>query len=163
MIEPSVLASDLRVLIGQLIRRLREERRDLTLSQVTVLGRLDRLGPASISELAADERVRPQSMASTVAWLADHGLVERGPHAVDRRLVVFTLTEAGRKAVAEDRRRREGWLANAIERDLTERERRLLAEATLLLARLAQSDQRRPRSWSGWFRWGRRPFAGRFR
>jgi DNA-binding MarR family transcriptional regulator len=146
MIEPSMLASDLRVVIGQLIRRLREERRDLTLSQVTVLGRLDRLGPASISELAADERVRPQSMTSTVAWLADHGLVERGPHAVDRRLVVVTLTEAGRKAVAEDRRRREGWLANAIERDLTERERRLLAEATLLLARLAQSDQRRPRS-----------------
>jgi hypothetical protein len=48
--------------------------------------------------------------------------------------------------VAEDRRRREGWLADAIERDLTERERRLLAEATLLLARLAESDQRRPRS-----------------
>src|SRR6476659_409056 len=127
MIEPSTLASDLRVVIGQLIRRLREERRDLALSQVTVLGRLDRLGPASISDLAADERVRPQSMASTVAWLADRGLVERGPHAVDRR-------------------RREGWLANAIERDLTERERRLLAEATLLLARLAEGDQRRPRS-----------------
>jgi DNA-binding MarR family transcriptional regulator len=146
MIEPSMLASDLRVVIGQLIRRLREERRDLTLSQVTVLGRLDRLGPTSISDLAADERVRPQSMASTVAWLADRGLVERGPHPVDRRLVVVTLTDAGRKAVAEDRQRREGWLANAIERDLTERERRLLAEATLLLARLAESDQRRPRS-----------------
>ena len=73
-------------------------------------------------------------MASTVAWLADRGLVERGPHAVDRRLVVVTLTEAGREAGAEDRRRREGWLASAIERDLTERERRLLADATLLLA-----------------------------
>src|SRR3954463_3497344 len=159
MIEPSMLASDLRVVIGQLIRRLREERRDLTLSQVTVLGRLDRLGAgavhgpagrrggrAPISDLAADERVRPQSMASTVAWLADRGLVQRGPHPVDRRLVVVTLTEAGRRAVAEDRRRREGWLADAIERDLTERERRLLAEATLLLARLAESDQRRPRS-----------------
>jgi hypothetical protein len=59
---------------------------------------------------------------------------------------VVTLTGAGREAVAEDRRRREGWLADAIERDLTERERRLLAEAALLLARLAESDQRRPRS-----------------
>jgi hypothetical protein len=37
MIEPSMLASDLRLVIGQLIRRLREERRDLTLSQATVL------------------------------------------------------------------------------------------------------------------------------
>src|SRR6476619_5990218 len=146
MIEPSTLASDLRVVIGKLFGRHRGRRAALRLSRVTVLGRLDRLGQASISDLAADERVRPQSMASTVAWLADRGLVERGPHAVDRRLVVGTLTAAGRRAVAEDRRRREGWLANAIERDLTERERRLLAEATLLLARLAESDQRRPRS-----------------
>jgi hypothetical protein len=51
----------------------------------------------------------------------------------------------GIHAVEADRRRREGWLASAIERDLTERERRLLAEATLLLARLAQGDQRRAR------------------
>ena len=141
MIEPPTLASDLRVVIGQLIRRLRAERRDLPLAQVTVLGRLDRLGPAAISDLAADERVRPQSMASTVAWLADRGLVAREPArrrptpVADRR-----SREAGREAlVAEDRRRREGWLADAIERDLTARERTaLLAEATLLLARIAE-------------------------
>ena len=56
-------------MIGQLIRRLRAERRDLSLAQVTVLGRLDRGGPAGVSDLAAGERVRPQSMASTVAAL----------------------------------------------------------------------------------------------
>jgi hypothetical protein len=65
--EPTALAGDLRVVIGRLIRRIRAERRDLSLAQVTVLGRLDRGGPAGVSDLAAGERVRPQSMARTVA------------------------------------------------------------------------------------------------
>ena len=82
MTEPATLASDLRVVIGQLIRRLRAERRDLSLAQVTVLGRLDRLGPAGVSDLAAGERVRPQSMASTVAALltAGHRVAGAGRH-----------------------------------------------------------------------------------
>jgi len=136
--EPAALASDLRVVIGQLIRRLRAERRDLSLAQVTVLGRLDRLGPAGVSDLAAGERVRPQSMASTVAALLTAGLVSREPDATDKRRALIGLTPAGREALAADRRRREGWLADAIQRDLTARERRVLAEATALLARIAE-------------------------
>jgi DNA-binding MarR family transcriptional regulator len=138
VIEPTTLASDLRVVIGQLIRRLRAERRDLTLAQVTVLGRLDRVGPAGISDLASGERVRPQSMASTVAALLPAGLVSRTPDAADKRRVLIQLTPAGREALAADRRRREGWLADAVERDLTLRERKVLVEATVLLARIAE-------------------------
>jgi DNA-binding MarR family transcriptional regulator len=136
--ESSALASDLRVVLGQLIRRLRAERRDLTLAQVTVLGRLDRAGPAGTSDLAVGERVRPQSMASTVAALLAAGLVSRTPDATDKRRVLIELTPAGREALAADRRRREGWLADAVQRDLTPREREVLAEATALLARIAE-------------------------
>jgi DNA-binding MarR family transcriptional regulator len=144
------LASDLRVVMGHLIRRLRAERRDLSLSQITVLGRLDRVGPSSISDLASGERVRPQSMASTVASLVAAGLVARERDAADGRRVVVTPTAAGRAAVLADRRRREGWLAEAIDRDLSAREQRVLAEATALLRRLAdggaaaRADQRGP-------------------
>ena len=46
----------------------------------------------------------------------------------------------GREALAADRRRRDGWLADAIERDLTPRERRVLGEAAELLARIAEGD-----------------------
>lgn len=137
MTEPATLASDLRIVIGRLIRRLRTERRDLSLAHVTVLGRLDRVGPAGISDLAAGERVRPQSMASTVAALLTAGLVSREPDATDKRRVLIGLTPAGHEALAADRRRREGWLADAIQRDLTARERKVLAEATALLARIA--------------------------
>jgi DNA-binding MarR family transcriptional regulator len=144
LVEPSALASDLRVVIGRLIRRLRAERRDLPLAQVTVLGHLDRRGPSGISALAVAERVRPQSMASTVVALEGAGLVARRADPQDARRVLIELTAAGRAALAADRRRREGWLAEAIARDLNARERRVLAEATALLARLAESGSGEP-------------------
>ncbi len=143
MTEPEALASDLRVVIGQLVRRLRAERRDLTLAQVTVLGRLDRVGPRGVSDLAAGERVRPQSMASTVAALLTAGLVSRAPDPGDRRRVLIALTPAGREALAVDRRRREGWLADAIRGDLSPKEQRALADAAVLLARIAESGDAR--------------------
>jgi len=141
--EPEALASDLRVVIGQLVRRLRAERRDLSLAQATVLGRLDRVGPCGVSDLAAGERVRPQSMASTVAALLAAGLVSRAPDPGDRRRVLIALTPAGREALAVDRRRREGWLADAIRGDLSPKEQRALADAAVLLARIAQSGDTR--------------------
>ena len=143
MTEPEALASDLRVVIGQLVRRLRAERRDLSLAQATVLGRLDRVGPCGVSDLAAGERVRPQSMASTVAALLAAGLVSRAPDPGDRRRVLIALTPAGREALAVDRRRREGWLADAIRGDLSPKEQRALADAAVLLARIAQSGDTR--------------------
>jgi DNA-binding MarR family transcriptional regulator len=141
MSEPEMLANDLRVVLGRLVRRLRAERRGMSLAQVTVLGRLDRTGPAAISDLAAGERVRPQSMAATVAALVAAGLVSRAPDAGDRRRVLIALTPTGVEALAADRRRREGWLAEAIERDLSPRERRVLADATALLARIAETER----------------------
>jgi DNA-binding MarR family transcriptional regulator len=140
MSDPSDLASELRVVIGQLIRRLRAERRDLSLSHVTVLGQLESGGPSGISALAAAGHVRPQSMASTVAALQTAGLVERRPDPGDGRRTLIEMTPRGRAALLADRRRREGWLADAIARDLTARERRVLVEAAALLARLAASE-----------------------
>ena len=137
MSDPNTLASDLRVVIGQIVRRLRAERRDVSLAQLTVLGRLDRDGLSGISAIAAAERVRPQSVASTVVALEKAGLVTRRPDPGDGRRVVIELTPAGREALAADRRRREGWLSDAIARDLTAAERRVLAEAAALLRRLA--------------------------
>ncbi len=137
MSDPNTLASDLRVVIGRLVRRFRAERRDISLAQITVLGRLDRDGLSGVSAIAAAERVRPQSVASTVAALEQAGLVSRRPDPGDGRRVVIELTPAGHEALAADRRRRDVWLADAIARDLTAAERRVLAEAAALLRRLA--------------------------
>ena len=132
------LASDLRFVLGHLIRRLRVEHR-FSLSQGSVLGRLDREGPQSISRLAAAERVRPQSMSQTVAELESQGYVERSPDPADRRSTLIGLTVDGRAELREDRRRREGWLAEAMQEALTAGERRTLEQAVRLLERLADS------------------------
>jgi DNA-binding MarR family transcriptional regulator len=130
------LASDLRVVLGRLIRRLRAEHR-FPLSQGSVLGRLDRAGTASIGELALAERVRPQSMAQTVADLQGAGLVSRSPDPADGRRTLIALTPEGRSTLSEDRRAREGWLASALDTELSAAERRLLERAVPLLQRLA--------------------------
>lgn len=135
-------ASKIRALAGQLTRRLREasEGADVTMSQAAVLSRLDRRGPATTVELARAERVRPQSMGATLAALEDAGLVERSPHPTDRRQMLMSLTEEGRRQVEEVRRTREGWIARALREGLDERERAVVVEAVDLLARLVEEE-----------------------
>ena len=136
--DAALLASELRLVLGQLVRRLRAQHR-FPLPYATVLGRLDREGPRTVSELAAAERVRPQSMAQTVGDLEGDGLVTRRPDPDDLRRAPVELTEEGRAALAADRRDREGWLAQAISAGLTPGEQSVLAEAVSLLRRLAES------------------------
>ncbi|HUA45298.1 MAG TPA: MarR family winged helix-turn-helix transcriptional regulator [Solirubrobacteraceae bacterium] len=137
-VDPAAIASELRVVLGQLMRRLRAEHR-LPLSHATVLGRVDRDGPQSVSDLACAERMRPQSMAQTVADLEADGLVERRPDPDDRRRALVMLTASGRTALEEDRGRRQGWLAGAIAEQLSPAEREVLREAVELLRRLADA------------------------
>ena len=136
--DVALSASELRVVLGQLLRRLRAEHQ-FPISQGTVLARLEREGPATTSALAAAERVRPQSMAQTIAELGAAGLVARSPDPTDGRQILIELTERGRTTLAEERARREGWLANAIESELTEGEQETLLQALPILRRLAQS------------------------
>jgi DNA-binding MarR family transcriptional regulator len=136
--NPALVASELRVVLGQLVRRLRAEHR-FPLSHGAVLGRLDRQGAQSVSDLAVAERVRPQSMAQTVADLEADGFVARRPDPHDRRRALVELTPEGRAVLEADRRQREGWLAEAIAGDLSPDEQTVLRDAVDLLRRLADS------------------------
>ncbi len=131
-------ASELRIVLGQLVRRLRAEN-TFPVSQGMVLARLEREGPATTSALAAAELVRPQSMAQTLAELGAAGLVARRPDPEDGRQILIELTDQGGAILAEDRARREGWLATVIEADLTPDEQQVLLEAIEILRRLAES------------------------
>jgi DNA-binding MarR family transcriptional regulator len=130
------VASDLRVVLGQLVRRLRAEHR-FPLSHGSVLGRLDREGEQTVSELAAKERVRPQSMAQTVADLERDGYVERRADPSDGRRALVALTGSGRTTLEQERRQREGWLAEALEAKLSPDEQAVIADAVEILRRLA--------------------------
>jgi DNA-binding MarR family transcriptional regulator len=133
-------ARDLRVVLSRLRRRLKEVAGsdDLTPSQTSVLSRLDKDGAASASDLAAAERVRPQSMAAILAALDRHGLIQRRPDPKDGRRQLVTLTTTGDRRVQGDRRAREEWLARVLQDRYTDAERRTIIEALALLDRLTR-------------------------
>jgi DNA-binding MarR family transcriptional regulator len=111
---------------------------ELTASQLAVLGHLDRDGPASTSDLAKAERIRPQSMAATIATLEERGLVTRRPDPADGRRQLIGLTPAADEAVSGSRRARDEWLERALRERFTEAELATVVTALGLLRRLSE-------------------------
>jgi DNA-binding MarR family transcriptional regulator len=136
------LASALRVSVARLSRRLRTERHPenepLPVGQLSVLGLLFRHGERTVGELATLERVQPPSMTRTVRSLEDEGYVLRRRHATDGRQVVVALSAKGAQTLADDRRRRDAWLAQRL-RELSAEEREVLRRAAPILERLASA------------------------
>lgn len=136
--DQGLLANELRVVLGQFVRRLRAEKQPLPLTHTSVLSRLERDGAHSASELAAAECMRPQSMAQMLAELEEQDLIVRTPDPNDGRRALVALTGAGRATLAECRRQREGWLAGVLTQ-LSTAELETLIDALPLLRRLAES------------------------
>lgn len=134
-------ARDLRVLVNRLRRTLRHAAatEELTGPQASALARLAKEGPSSASVLAGAERVRPQSMAATIAVLESAGLITRAPDPEDGRRQVVTLTDTGRERAEGARAMRAEWLARAMQERYTEAERATIIKALGLLDRLNRS------------------------
>ena len=132
------LAAELRVLVGRLRRKLREQSGpgELNWPQVAVLGHLQRDGPATVTALAKAEGVRPQSMGATVATLEESGFVQSEPDPEDGRQKLYSLTERCADWIGKTRAAREDWLFRAIRAHLNDREERELARGVALLKRL---------------------------
>lgn len=129
----------LRLVVARIARRLRQTHAvgDVTLSEVSVLARLDRDGETSPGELAEQERVRPQAMASTLATLEERGLVRRRPHAEDGRRALMAATAAGRQVLLNRRSESTQRLTAVLDEEFTPAERRKLLTVLPLLDRLA--------------------------
>jgi DNA-binding MarR family transcriptional regulator len=138
--RPATLATELRVAVLHASRRLRHERSsdDVTPGQYSVLAVIDRHKPMTPRELALHEKVQPPSMTRTLSLLEELGLVERQEHPTDRRQVLISLTDAGRTAVKETRRRRDRWLAQRLS-ELEPEDRQTLARAAKILSQVASS------------------------
>nr|WP_231127602.1 MarR family transcriptional regulator [Motilibacter aurantiacus] len=103
--------------------------------QAAALGHLVRDGGLSITELAAREQVRHQSMARTVGLLVDQGLVEVVVDERDRRRVSVHLTSRGTGTLQAERLRRASAVADAA-RHLSDDERAVLQRVPEILRRL---------------------------
>ena len=134
----AAMAADLRVLSAKLQRRLREEGHlgDFTWSQLKVISRLERDGPATVSALALAEGIRPQSMGATVSALKTAGLISGAADPHDGRQTLLSLTAACRESIRTARAAREDWLMRAIRTRLKPEEHETLAAAIELLQRL---------------------------
>jgi DNA-binding MarR family transcriptional regulator len=137
--EIESIAAALQVAVGRLVRRLRQTHvpGELTLSEASVLSRLDREGAMTPGELAIADRIKPQAMGATLQALEQRGLVSRAPDPGDGRRVRMAATDEGRRLLVDRRSLKTQALAEAIGR-LTPDERDSLAEAARLLDRLAE-------------------------
>lgn len=132
------LAQDLRALLSKLKRRLREQGNmgDLTPSQVSVLLRLEKNGPATAAGLARAEGMRPQSMGPVIAALEGAGLVSGAPDPHDGRQTLLSLTDACRTCAQEKRAAKQDWLTRTIQARLSPQEQDELAASVELLKQL---------------------------
>jgi DNA-binding MarR family transcriptional regulator len=122
-------------------RRLKLERPPggRTALELAVLGHLHRRGPLTPGEIAAAERVQPQTLTRTLTSLASAGFISRGGHPQDGRRALLTLTAAGLAALRADMAERDSWLAGAMAATLTSTELEILRLAAALLERVADA------------------------
>lgn len=138
--DPERIGAALRLTIGRIARRLRQNHAvgDLSLSEVSVLSRLERDGASTPSALAEHERIRPQAMATTLAALEERGLVDRRPDATDGRRVVMTVTEQGSAMVRHRRSESAQRLIEVLESEFSTDELGVFDAVLPLLDRLAE-------------------------
>jgi DNA-binding MarR family transcriptional regulator len=126
-----------------LTRRMRAQRveGELPLLAVSVLSYLTRYGPATATQLADADRLKPQTLTRTLNRLEADGLIKRKPDESDHRQSLITITPQGRRRLRDEVHPRDVWLATAMAQRLTPTERELLLLAGQLMMRLADDRE----------------------
>lgn len=138
MLDRQDLAVPLRLSVGRLARRLRQESLgDLTPSQRSVLATLDRQGPLRMGQLAELERISAPSITGIVGRLEQRGLVAREPNPRDARSTVVCATNEARVLLAAIRQRRTAFLATRLA-TMTDEDILILSQAIDLLNRITE-------------------------
>lgn len=119
-----------------------------TLSGLGILGSLYRSGPLLATQLAAEERLQPQSLTRVLAQLERDGLISRKRSDADRRAFTIALTVRGRRHLQHEIEARRSWLTDAMAAELTVREREIALSAAAVLLKIATYQQADGRSQS---------------
>ena len=136
-------ARALRASITRLQRRMRLERRDLSigLSAYSSLACVFQHGPLSAGELAERERLQPQSLTRILARLEQEKFISRTQDKTDLRRARLLITPKGMQFLHRNALDQEAWLRRAIAQSLSESERAMLRIATQLLDRVARYSE----------------------
>jgi len=132
------IAHELRLLAGDLARRLRAEERldDITATQYSLLAHLEREGPLTPGALALAERITSQAVGQALNVLEAADLVVRRIDPADGRKILAQVTPAGTRLVDKTRKSRETWLARSLASGLEAEELRTLSASIQVLQRL---------------------------
>jgi DNA-binding MarR family transcriptional regulator len=138
------LAIELTLALKHIRARLREESgaysKGLAVAQLSILQRLQRIGPMTAASLAASEHVSQQAIAQNVVPLKSDGFVTTRQDSQDGRKILIIITPAGSKLRRAIINSRNAWVAQAIDATLNEQEKVALHRAIALLEKLANSD-----------------------
>lgn len=114
-LDPATVAANLRMAMMRMVRRVkRQTDGEHSVSEISALASLTRLGNITVGELAESEGVSRPSMTVLVGSLLEQGLVSKEADASDGRLVRVRVTPAGNRVLAESRTRRNAYLARVL-------------------------------------------------
>jgi DNA-binding MarR family transcriptional regulator len=141
-VQTTTLVDELADVVASL-GSLGHPRQQLSRTAAATLARIQRHGPARLTELAAAEGVSQPSMSALAARLVEQGLLRRSSDPRDARVVVLDLTPAGGDVLAERRADRADRLSRALT-DLSPAEVRRITDALPALTKLADALRRSP-------------------
>jgi DNA-binding MarR family transcriptional regulator len=135
------VAAALRTAIHRLVKLLRRQTHaegQLSLTERSVMGSLYQHRELAPSALAQLEKVTTQSMSQIINHLYELELIDKTPSGEDKRMVVLSLTEKGRRYVEDNRQRKQEWLAQALHQKVTNPEKEVLMEALKILTKIIE-------------------------
>ena len=142
--EPnSQLASDLRMVITRLIKKLRGKSttgEKLSLTERSTLALLDQHKELLPNELAAMEKITSQSMSQILSHLLEIGYITRRLSKTDKRKSIISLSRAGQDILYTVRNERDEWLNKALQETCSAKEHELLRRVIVPLTRLVDFD-----------------------
>ncbi|NNG36610.1 MarR family winged helix-turn-helix transcriptional regulator [Nakamurella aerolata] len=133
MSAPEEIGSDL-LSVAARLNRWATSLADLQVpfAQARLLSLIDLLGKSRVSDLAAADHCSQPTMTNQLHRLAEAGLVKRSSDPSDARVVLITLTPAGRAALRRARKARSQVIQPYIASLSAADQRRLAQSVTML-------------------------------
>lgn len=138
-----LLATDLRIVVTRLVKKLRKESvtaQQLSLTERSTMSLLYQHKQLLPSELASMEKITNQSMSQILSYLLKLEYVSRTASKTDKRKVIISLTKKGEKTLLQMRSERDMWLSRAIRENCNEEEAALIRKVIGPLTKLVDFE-----------------------
>ena len=137
------LATDLRIVVTRLIKKLRNSSttgEKLSLTERSTLALLDQHKELSPSDIASMEKITTQSMSQILNHLLELGYINRKISKTDKRKAIITLSMAGKDTLYKVRNERDEWLNKALNSTCAAKDQEILRRALVPLTKLIGFD-----------------------